>query len=308
MYQCTICKAEYQEKPDYCECGNDIFVFTETAKKDFFQYNKLFTKKNVSIFIFILCLILSILPWEISKKEPTKTSTSKATEKNINIPDIETFWDSTPPKGLSTIGNDNVITVYEKPKVAQKQPEKDLTATPQSVKPTHQKNSVPKAKNQTKSIKTQPKAQPKTQTNISKNNTKPIAKPVAEPVEKKQVKPKTEKVSKPITQAPRPIERMDSQEWLNYKNSLRYALLSKLDIVKISGEGDCAVSFSIAPNGKLLNRKFIYQSMNKSVNDQVYLMLMKLPTFKTPPKGYKGEIIKIKFYINNGYYEISFIN
>ena len=101
---------------------------------------------------------------------------------------------------------------------------------------------------------------------------------------------------------------MDSGEWDRYKNSLRYALLSKLDVVKITGEGDCAISFSFDANGKLLNRKFIYQSTNKSVNDQVYLMLMKLPVFNPPPKNYRGETVKMKFYINNGYYEISFLN
>ena len=37
-------------------------------------------------------------------------------------------------------------------------------------------------------------------------------------------------------------------------------------------------------------------------------MLMKLPVFNPPPQNYRGETVKMKFYINNGYYEISFLN
>ena len=25
MFRCTECQAEYDKKPDYCDCGNDIF-------------------------------------------------------------------------------------------------------------------------------------------------------------------------------------------------------------------------------------------------------------------------------------------
>ena len=100
---------------------------------------------------------------------------------------------------------------------------------------------------------------------------------------------------------------MNQQEFLQYKGEIRSALLAKLNITAVSGTGDCAVEFSIDNSGKLINRNFIYKSSNKSLNDEVYLMLMRLPYFKQPPKYYNGEKIRLKFYINNGYYEITFL-
>lgn len=100
---------------------------------------------------------------------------------------------------------------------------------------------------------------------------------------------------------------MNPSEFLNYKGSIRSALLAKLNVAAVQGSGDCAVEFSLDNSGKLINRNFIYKSQNKSVNDEVYLMLMRLPYYKTPPAHYKGEKIKLKFLFNNGYYEITFI-
>ena len=100
---------------------------------------------------------------------------------------------------------------------------------------------------------------------------------------------------------------MNSSEFLKYKGEIRSALLAKLNVTAIQGSGECAVEFSLDSTGKLLNRNFIYKSSNKTVNDEVYLMLMRLPYYKQPPKYYNGEKIKLKFYFNNGYYEITFI-
>ena len=33
MFKCKECGAEYEEKPDYCDCGNDTFEQVESAPK-----------------------------------------------------------------------------------------------------------------------------------------------------------------------------------------------------------------------------------------------------------------------------------
>lgn len=303
MYKCSICSQEYQSKPDYCDCGNDSFIYIEDntgTRNEKFPMKQLF-----SIFIFVLCILLSFAIIQIKSPAKTdkKTAVHKITQKNI--PDIEKIWDSTPPK--ETIQQPDVITVYEKPI-------KKLNTAPQKTQPKVQPPKKPKTK-QSKTIKKPQKPAAK--------ETKPVTKPKpAAKTQPQKVSPETKtktqqvqtqppviqpKPQPPVTPAPKPVKTMDSRQWDNFKNSLRYTLLSRLDLVKIVGEGECAVEFSFDKTGKLLNRKFIYKSPNKSLNDQIYIMLMKVPVYKAPPANYNGEKVKIKFYINNGYYEISFI-
>ncbi len=82
MFKCTICKKEFETKPDFCDCGNDEFISIEDKKPataaapdntqakqaDITQAKKAepsFIKKDkgelVSIGIFLLCIILSVL-------------------------------------------------------------------------------------------------------------------------------------------------------------------------------------------------------------------------------------------------------
>ena len=322
MYRCDICNAEYKIKPDYCDCGNDTFTYIEDIKE---KPLKAFpTKQVLSAVIFIICILLSFLVWETGSKTPEQKTVQKSITKektSIQIPDIEEIWDSTPPKNQPTKEERNIITVYEKPKQiiknwfspeAQKpQPKSQTAPQPKAIQKPKQNITTQHQNSKPQQVKTPPKTK---QTEQKSEQNKQSEQKVQTPAPvKKQQQPQNSQATaiKPkqnITPAPKPVARMDSGEWDRYKNSLRYALLSKLDVVKITGEGDCAISFSFDANGKLLNRKFIYQSTNKSVNDQVYLMLMKLPVFNPPPQNYRGETVKMKFYINNGYYEISFIN
>lgn len=305
MFKCTVCNTEYKIKPDYCECGND--TFSEITEQTEPQNQKRLPVKNfLSIFIFALCILLSATI--ISIKPENKQPQMKKTEKPgiTNIPDIETIWNSTPPEIISS--TQNIITVYEKPiKKTTQKPER--LPIQKKIKQEKLKQSAPNkiiAKPEPKKVKKTTQAQNKpSPEQPSQSEKKPQQQTQPQQTQQKQhTSQPVKQVTKP---APQPIKTMNSQEWDKYKNSLRYALLSKLDIVKITGEGDCAIEFSFDQNGKLLNRKFIYKSQNKTVNDEVYLMLMKLPIYKTPPSGYNGEKIKMKFYINNGYYEISFL-
>lgn len=294
IYKCDVCNLEYKEKPDYCECGNDTFhaVSQDTPDVQKSGMKKLPLKHILSIVIFKIILLISILIW-IEKPVKKEASTVPVKQQTaVEIPDIEKIWDSTPPKNIQP-QTQNVITVYEPLKTKKQKVEK-----PQAVRP---------APTPVKRTKTTPRPKPSTQPVELQN--KP-AQP-QQTSQKSQTPPKSVKMTpqpQQTNETPKPQQTMNLQEWNSYKNSLRYTLLSKLNVVNISGEGDCAIEFSFDNTGKLLNRKFIYKSQNKTVNDEIYLMLMKLPTFKTPPTGYNGEKVKMKFYFNNGQYEISFIN
>ena len=294
MFKCTVCSKEYEIKPDYCDCGNDTFDEIVEAKplvEDFeVEKRKFPTKKVLSILIFILCIISSILVWEINppSQNTDKTVQKPSTEQKQDIPDIDKIWNSTPPKKTSQ-KKDNVITVYEKP-------------LPQPVQQVAQQTNPEPFVQNIKKVLQKPAPVQKPQQVVKPRQTQQTVTTPKQPAQR---------VTKPVQRVSTPVQKttvpkMNATEWTNYKNSLRLALLSKLDLVKILGEGDCVVEFSLDNSGKLLNRRFVYKSQNKSVNDQVYLMLMKLPTYKTPPAGYNGEKVRIKFYINNGYYEISF--
>ena len=282
MYKCSDCGAEYKTKPDYCDCGNDSFIEIKEEKKEF----KL-KPVNVdsSIWVFVGCLILSLLVliFFANPKPQEETVTRKVT-KPINekqIPDIETFWDNTPVK-VKTVESTETTVVEEK-----SEPQKTLTQwfKPKS-EPVQQKTVQQKKTVQTKTVtKTTPTATSNKQTQtITKTTTTTVAK-----------KPATKTIA-------------NSTEVLNYKYRLRNALFSKLNYSQINGSGKCGIQFSVNSEGKLINRAFIFQSDNKSLNDEVYKMMMRLPVYKTPPQGYKGELIKITIEFNNDEYEVKLVN
>ena len=278
MFRCKECGCEFNTKPEYCDCGNN--TFDEITLKS--THNLPDLRQLFSILIFIFCIILAIIPWTIKDKTPQqKPVVQKAKAVTTNIPDIEKIWISTPVKTETPPPIPEPVAIKqiihpEPVALLQQQPKKTQT-TKQVTKPT-------------------PKPQPvKTTTQKSLQQPKPVTPPTQQP---QMQRVKTEPVK---------IKPLDKTPLINYKNELRVALLSKLNVPNIQGAGDCAVSFSIDATGKLLNRSFVYKSSNKSVNDEVYYMLMRLPYFKKPPEIYNGETLKLKFYINNGYYEISFI-
>lgn len=297
MFRCKDCGCEYEIKPEYCDCGNNTFDEIQTAPKipD--------VRKIFSIVIFILCIILAIIPWTIKEKPQTTQSSTKITkQESISIPDIDKIWNDNPKV--------NKIVEQPKPIATQKKAESKETTQltkPQQTKKTTTQTFIPAAKKNNSNNTTVKKDQPKKiQTSTPKQtqqNNKTIKTP-PKVVQKTAAKVTTQAQQPKQVQKPKPI---DQTPLINYKNNLRYAMLSKLNIPNISGSGDCAISFSIGSDGKLLNRNFIYKSSNKTVNDEVYYMLMRIPYFKKPPEIYNGETIKMKFYFNNGYYEISFI-
>lgn len=313
MFRCKECGCEYKEKPDYCDCGNNTFDEILPSKA---SINLPDIKQLVSVLIFILCLILAIIPWTIhDKSQPQQTPKVKKVLPKANIPDIEEIWNNqapqskpktTPAKQIST--KTELKTTATKPVTRQNAPVKQPSKIqPKKSTPTKIQKSKTQQTTKTNTVKKSQAAKPKSSPKTGTSQTKPpkVVEKVAQQVSTNTPPQTTIKKQQSTVQKPKPV---DKTPLINYKNELRIALLAKLNVPNVTGSGDCAVSFSIdTATGKLLNRNFIYKSNNKSVNDEVYYMLMRLPYFKKPPSIYKGETIKLKFYFNNGYYEISFI-
>lgn len=282
MYKCSDCGAEYKTKPDYCDCGNDSFIEIKEEKKEF----KL-KPVNVdsSIWVLVGCLILSLLVLmffanpkqqdETVKKQVTKQVSEK------KIPDIETFWDNTPVK-VKTVESTETTVVEEK-----SEPQKTLT---QWFKP------------KTESVQQKVVQQNKTVQTKTVTKTTPTAN------SNKQTQTTTKTTTTTVAKKPAAKTISNSTEVLNYKYRLRNTLFSKLNYTQIKGSGKCGIQFSVNSEGKLINRAFTFQSDNKSLNDEVYKMMMRLPVYKTPPQGYKGELIKITIEFNNDEYEVKLVN
>lgn len=283
MFRCKECGCEFDIKPEYCDCGNNTFdeiISVQNSKNPDIR-------QIISVVFFVLCLILAIIPWTIKPKAKTEQPEPKVesgVQTELTIPDIEKLWVDSRPK----------LSGDTSAQVVKKEVQKPLKSVVQPIaKPVQKKPPKP-----VKSV---------TSSGTKNTNQKVTAQKPPEVVEKvsQQVMSQTQS-AKPQKAAVKTAP-VDMTPLINYKNDLRIALLSKLNVPNIQGVGDCAVSFSVNSDGKLLNRSFVYKSSNKSVNDEVYYMLMRLPYFKKPPSIYKGEILKLKFYFNNGYYEISFL-
>lgn len=334
MYKCTECGNEYKIKPVYCDCGNDEFdeikeniaennqkeeeipqikkttKKVKKPKKSFYeQYPQIENFVNsldiLSVIFFVVCLILSILIWIFAwnfepsenKQEKTTTPTPITTE----IPLIDNIWDSTPPK-QKTIKKETETTPP---------PQKIETKTKQE----EIKQPIIKIINKPKTAQT-PKTTTKTQTAVKTENkkttntqkTKQETQTTKPPV--KTEAPKTTAPT-PKTQTPKTQTQTqtttNNKELQNYKSALRQTLFKRLNIGSIEGNGECIISFSLSSEGKLLNRRFVRQSDNTSLNNAIYRMLMNTPYYVEPPATYKGETFALKFRYNNGYYEFGYV-
>ena len=326
MYICKDCGAKYAKKVEYCDCGNntfdyieDKFVAKKKAEKPQKQPMTVEQKGELLSRIFLIfCILLSAIVWLIPVKVDN-TKQNGATEIKIqdtkNIPPIDSFWDNTPvyvekkAEPEPVVINETPIPLNAVPDYAKPKPVEQKKVVQQ------QKTKVELKKVQSSTQKTQTSAQkPATQ----KQSAQPLQKTQPKQ-EQKQVTPKQtsapspklyepvtpKTTSQPKTEPQKPAYNPNSPEMLQYKGSLRAAMFSKFAVGSIQGSGNCSVRFSIDSTGKLINRAFVKQSDNKSLNDAVYYMLMSVPRFAVPPSGYNGETIQMNFSINNGSYEIS---
>lgn len=335
MYICKDCGAKYAQKVEYCDCGNNTFDFVEekilTEKKPVKSPKQPLTYEQkselVSRLFLAFCIILSAIVWAVPVKTDTPVEEKQLAADNLNnsgkIPSIDKFWDDTPVyiekkqiEPEAKVINEvpiplNVIPDYAKPK-----PIEQKKVVQQNIK--SKTNTQPKQKQtaatnkQISEVKTSiPKQTAQTAQKIQ--NVKPKTESKQE--SKKQVNAPSPKlyenetrkvVSQPKkTEPQKPAYNPNSKEMLQYKGNLRAALFSKFAVGSIQGNGSCSVKFSVDSTGKLVNRAFVKQSDNKSLNDAVYYMLMSVPKFSPPPSGYNGETIMMNFKIENGGYEIS---
>lgn len=269
MFKCTDCGKKFQQKPDYCDCGNNAFDIVgqvsspekiDLPEKSFFeqypQIKQFFESVDVlSGAIFAACLILAVFSWfwigswKFSDKQPSAPENESVQQVSDNsIPDINRLWDNTPPKQEIKVKEEQVAEPVETPE----------TTTPPIMQ--EQKPS-----------------------------------PVIQ-APKPKIPPKSNLLNKNITSM--------SPAMKSYTEGLKQSLFSQWAVGSISGAGLCEVEFSVSPSGKLLGRRFSKQSDNNSLNSATYDALMSLPQYGVPPSDYHGEKIRISFQVNHGYYEV----
>ena len=336
MYICKDCGAKYAQKVEYCDCGNNTFDFVEekilTEKKPVKSPKQPLTYEQkselVSRLFLAFCIILSAIVWAVPVKTDAPVEEKQLAADNLNnsgkIPSIDKFWDDTPVyiekkqiEPEAKVINEvpiplNVIPDYAKPKfIEQKKitPQQIQQKTSQTKKTSSAPKQVNTANIQAAASKTQNqniKNQTTKQNTSKQAETKPATRQ-NNPPSPKLYEPTTQKTDKTgqKTEPQKPAYNPNSPEMLQYKGSLRAALFSKFAVGSIQGSGNCSVKFSVDSTGKLINRAFVKQSDNKSLNDAVYYMLMSVPRFSPPPSGYNGEVIQMNIKINNGSYEIS---
>lgn len=266
---------EFEVIPEKVEVRQEKIKVTEPRNAVQYDYSRLRQFFDpISTTIFCVCIVLAILIVlfagnSLIKKDSEKTTETPKQTQNLNIPDIDKLWNSTPPK------------VMEQPKQIE-------TPIQQEVEPSRTVE-LPKVKKQ------------EPQKSVAKSQNKTVSQNKPSTSQKQVYKSQTKNVAK--TQ-PAQNTAVLKQEFQNYKLSLRNRLASRMDFTRIVGDGECVVVFKIDASGKLTNRNFAKQSDNDSLNDVVYNAVMLTPTFNPPPKGYKGETfhLKVRMYSNN--YEV----
>lgn len=355
MYRCRECGAEFEVKPDFCDCGNDTFeeVFDKIEdvtiaplrRKTFEEQYPgisefLQTLDPISVIVFIFCIILSVLALIFIKPDEQEIAESvkskEAVTKNINVADINSFWNDTPPRQIEmAVHNQETQTIVEKfidilPKqepqktsqTPKQQPQKVQTPKPQpkttnqtkANKPSSQKpkvskpaQNVQKTPQQTAKPNSQPKLAQQTQKQPSQaNNTaqKPVSNTQQQPSQNTNSQTSVQKVQQVDNSAVIQAQAA-AQELKKYKNGLRNTLFSKINFTKVYGNGACIVDFQINSNGKLVNRSFSKQSTNNTLNDEVYSAIINTPVYKVPPSSYNGQTLHFSVKFENGNYEVS---
>ena len=290
MYICTECGAQYKEKPEFCDCGNDTFEEVNgvnvsdssvTGGALFYPKEPLNKSEILSRVIFAVFMVLSVLVLlffpKITPKPEQQQNPVVVNEHHSDIPDISSFWiDSKPQVVEEPVQEPFIVNEVKK-----------ITQVIVKQRPEPKKIEVKTVKNKQAAVKQQV-VKPQS----SKSQTQSVAKPIQQPV----VKPK-----------PAPSRSLD-YAMLNYRSALRMKLLSNLNMSEVDGTGKCGIEFAVDSTGKLTERGFTFRSDNTSVNDAIYKMLMRTPYFNPPPDSYDGRKFKLTFSLGNGSYEISFVD
>lgn len=343
IYKCKNCGQNYYEKPDFCECGNNVFVLiksfdntnsdiSQKYKDDFStlypnnefveQEDILYDKNNSKILtvfscvIFVISLILSsvfVYKGIVYKPVLNEKNIVSKNINNKNIPYVDTYWDNSiisSNKQSANIRSNKIANIeniiFETPKTKPEIVMNKIDATSKSSIENKNTNSVKKSQ--------------KTVTDLNQKVNQVNEKPLKNNVEKVKLQEKVVTTNKNIqnnkssNDIPEKVSSADIKkqeqeiaDLLQYKADLRLRLFQHFPILNVFGYGVAVIGFNISSEGKLNNRRFIQQSENKSLNDALYHMLMSVPIYSPPPKYYKGEDIVLKMEFNNGYYSFSFV-
>ena len=311
MYKCQECSKEFEIKPDYCDCGNDTFIEVEIdkeeneekeVKEENSEYQSVIKRNLPSIIFFIICVIFAfIIIFFIGNPKEQAAPVKNIDNEVKNIPDINKLWNDKKPVITTFVEvpkpNTEVKPVENKPQaqaktntIAKTKPQVQIKPQVQAKPPVQTKSPV-QTKTQAQTTKTQA-AKPQTQTTKTPQTAAPV-----------QVQKPVQSVSKPLNIQVQ--NQHTALELKQYKKSLRNKIAYNIDFLNIAGDGRCTLTFNIAQSGALQNRKFTSQSQNTSLNDAVYSAMMKVPSFKVPPTGYKGETLKLSVKISGGNFEVS---
>ncbi len=346
IFKCKNCGQEFNVDPQYCDCGNNVFIQIQEAKdkiisddsnpdvptppKMDFEIPKTLpprefttvivddtnsvdddlSEKNdvlkenywntVGLIVLIISLFFGLTLIYRAFSAPSSQNQPKASKPiiaSVNIPDIDSFWDNSNNKtnqtNSSAVNTNSVNEDYSSKS-------KDVQQTVVSEqKSKNAEISISKILQENKPKKS--KTSQKTSNEIIKPKQTVKSDKDSAPIKQKQV------VKPQSNQTPKANNTNSVIEYVKYKNSLRQALFNKFPIMNVSGQGTAQVGFSVSSDGKLLNRRFIKESDNKSLNDAMYHMLMQNPSFTPPPAGYSGAEIILQMEYNDGYYSFSYI-
>lgn len=323
IYKCQNCGLEYNQRIDYCDCGNNKFISIDEEINDtnsVFSYtesfpepqnyemcneykvkNEFFIKKTMIvislIILFTVLLSTFVLFKAISYKSQNSTQETPVEISIENIPPIDSYWEDLfmDKAGNSVNKNSETIAKNENKPVQNSQIHFNETKINKNM----QNNEITKVK-----IINEPQ-------NTTENTNSVVGKR-EESIIQNEVKMNLDKKDdinqkSIIIQNSNPEEdNTNSVELEDFKVSLRQNLFNNLPILNIKGSGIALISFSISQDGKLINRNFVKMSGNRSLDDAVYYMLMKTPYVQIPPKSYKGAEFVMKLYFEQGRYEFSY--
>ena len=271
MYKCSECGKVFNSKPEYCDCGNDEFISDKLlqSKSKTQTQNIKFGGNLLSLIIFFICLILSVIILSVKIKQDDVAQNIEKEKSIINKP---VNW--------------NVFEDNEKPKEIKIQQE-----TPTASNTQDNELKVTKQPQQTKVKSSNP------QKNVSKpvQQVKPSQKNIVDTQKFQETKKKAELENK----------LQQEKELKDYKSKLAKLFYYKIDFSNIIGSGSCEVSFKVNSSGEIVNKAFTRQSSNTTLNDTVYYAVKNVYRTSPPPKSYKGETLKLKVSFQNGNYSIS---
>ena len=117
MYRCTECYAEYDEFPEYCDCGNDTFEEVYGADSEYSEsysrpssrkkrqlspeeleeMEELKAERNKSLIAFGICAVIALLTFLMPPqlKPKSEKALEKAQVANVKLPRVDSYWDNT---------------------------------------------------------------------------------------------------------------------------------------------------------------------------------------------------------------------